>query len=71
MEAIGFTAERRAREAAAATADRAAAAVDQANAFEERSAAAEANLVIAQEFVVELAVLCTFAHACQSWKRRT
>ena len=58
LEAIRCTAERRAREAAAATADRVAAAVDRAAACEERAAAANASLVTAHESEVELAVLC-------------
>ena len=58
LEAIGFTAERRAREAAAATADRAAAAEDRLAAFDERVAAAKASLVTARKFEVQLAVLC-------------
>jgi hypothetical protein len=58
LEAIRCTAERRAREAAAATADRVAAAVDRAAACEERAAAAKASLVTTHEFEVELAVLC-------------
>ena len=51
-------AERKAREAAAATADMAAAAEERVAAVEERAAAANERLVCHTEFIVELAVLC-------------
>ena len=51
-------AERKAREAAAATADRAAAEEERVAAVEERAAAANKRRICHTEFIVELAVLC-------------
>ena len=55
---VRLMAERKAREAAAATADRAAAAEERAADAEERAAAANERRVWFAEFMVELAVLC-------------
>ena len=58
LHQVRLMAERKAREAAAATADMAAAAEERVAAVEERAAAANERLVCHTEFIVELAVLC-------------
>lgn len=55
---VRLMAERKAREAAAATADRAAAEEERVAAVEERAAAANERRICHTEFIVELAVLC-------------
>jgi hypothetical protein len=51
-------AERKAREAATATADKAAAEEERVAAVEERAAAANESRICQTKFIVELAVLC-------------